>query len=243
MYTVFKICQCIQFQTYAYIYIYSFKQILCTQFPVSKRVLWCKNPSLDFKLKITFKKSNFSTYYLDLIDLYHYTTKHLRYNISFGLVYKSGNACCLSIQKLSSSTLIFKGINIKPQRIIILSVVLYRCKTVSYIQGRTQAEVVRKQEEEEDGVWEARGNRGSGQDYVMRSFLNCTPKQIGKKQWCSWLGHYATRRKIGGSIPDCVIRIVLWDNHSSRTMALGSIKSLTEISTKNLSRRVKAAGG
>jgi hypothetical protein len=60
------------------------------------------------------------------MDLYDYKTN---YNIFFGLVYNSGNARYPSAQKLSSSTSIFKGINIKPHRIIILAVVLYMCKT------------------------------------------------------------------------------------------------------------------
>jgi hypothetical protein len=41
-----------------------------------------------------------------------------------------------------------------------------------------------------------------------------------------------TSRKIAGSIPD-VIRFFILSNLSSRTMALGSTRPLTEMSTRN----------
>jgi hypothetical protein len=50
----------------------------------------------------------------------------------------------------------------------------------------------------------------------------------------SWLRHYATSRKVAGSIPDEVIGFFNWPNHSSRTMALGLTQPLTEMSTRNL---------
>jgi hypothetical protein len=46
-------------------------------------------------------------------------------------------------------------------------------------------------------------------------------------------GHYATSRKVEGSSPDEVEFFNL-PNPSSRTMALGSTQSLTEISIRNL---------
>jgi hypothetical protein len=46
--------------------------------------------------------------------------------------------------------------------------------------------------------------------------------------------HYATSRKIAGSIPDEVIEFFNWPNPSSRTMALGSTQPLIEMSTRNL---------
>jgi hypothetical protein len=49
----------------------------------------------------------------------------------------------------------------------------------------------------------------------------------------SWLRHYATSRKVAGSIIDEVDFLNL-PNPSSRTMALGSIQSLTEMSNRNL---------
>jgi hypothetical protein len=42
----------------------------------------------------------------------------------------------------------------------------------------------------------------------------------------SWLRHYATSRKVAGSIPDGVIRFLI--------MSLGSTQPLTEMSTMNL---------
>jgi hypothetical protein len=48
------------------------------------------------------------------------------------------------------------------------------------------------------------------------------------------VSHYDTSRKIAGSNPDEVIGFLNWPNPSSRTMALGSTQSLTEMSTTNL---------
>jgi hypothetical protein len=48
-----------------------------------------------------------------------------------------------------------------------------------------------------------------------------------------WLRHYATSRKVTGSSPDEVDFFNLL-NLSSRTMALGSTQSLTEMSSRNL---------
>jgi hypothetical protein len=50
----------------------------------------------------------------------------------------------------------------------------------------------------------------------------------------SWLRHYATNRKVAGSIPDGVIGFFNLRNPSSRTMALGSTQSVIEMSTRNL---------
>jgi hypothetical protein len=47
-------------------------------------------------------------------------------------------------------------------------------------------------------------------------------------------GHYATSRKVAGSILDEVIGFFNLPNPSSRTMALGSTQPLTEMSTRNL---------
>jgi hypothetical protein len=44
------------------------------------------------------------------------------------------------------------------------------------------------------------------------------------------------------SIPDGVIGIFHWHNPSGRTMALESTQPLTEMSTRNISWEVKAAG-
>ena len=61
-------------------------------------------------------------------------------------------------------------------------------------------------------------------------------------RWRSSLRHCATRRKVAGSIPDCVIAIFHWHNPSGRTMSQGLTQPLTEMSTRNISWEVKAAG-
>jgi hypothetical protein len=48
-------------------------------------------------------------------------------------------------------------------------------------------------------------------------------------------------RKVAGSIPDSVIGIFHWHNPSCGIMALGSTQTLTEMSTRSISWRVKAA--
>jgi hypothetical protein len=55
----------------------------------------------------------------------------------------------------------------------------------------------------------------------------------GGTRQCSWLRHYATRRKIAGSSLDEVDFFNL-PNPSSRTLALGSTLPLAEMSTGNL---------
>jgi hypothetical protein len=56
----------------------------------------------------------------------------------------------------------------------------------------------------------------------------------GKHGSVSWLSHYATSRKVTGSIPDEVIGFFNCLNPSSCTMVLGSTQPLTEMSTRNL---------
>jgi hypothetical protein len=50
----------------------------------------------------------------------------------------------------------------------------------------------------------------------------------------SWLMHYATIRKVVGSIPGEVIGIFNWPYPSNRTITLGLAQPLTEMSTRNL---------
>jgi hypothetical protein len=47
-------------------------------------------------------------------------------------------------------------------------------------------------------------------------------------------GHYATRRKVAGSIPYEVIGFLIDLNPSNRTMALGLTQPLTKLITRNL---------
>jgi len=58
--------------------------------------------------------------------------------------------------------------------------------------------------------------------------------QLWGTRWLSW--------KVAGSIPDGVIEIFHWHNPSGHTMALGSTQPRTEMGTRNISWRVKAAG-
>jgi hypothetical protein len=51
-----------------------------------------------------------------------------------------------------------------------------------------------------------------------------------------WLRHYATSRKIAGSIPDEVIGFFNLPNSSSLIMVLGLTEPLTEMSTRNFPR-------
>ena len=73
------------------------------------------------------------------------------------------------------------------------------------------------------------------------SLIVCSQQSDGCTRWRSWLRHCATSRKVAGSIPDGVI-IFHWHKPSGSTMALGSTKPLTDMSTRNISWRVKAAG-
>ena len=61
-------------------------------------------------------------------------------------------------------------------------------------------------------------------------------------RWRSWLRHCATSRKVAGSISDGIIGIFHWHNPSSRSMALGLTQPLSEMSTRNISWGVNAAG-
>ena len=61
-------------------------------------------------------------------------------------------------------------------------------------------------------------------------------------RWRSWLRHCPTSRKVAVSIPDGNTAIFHWHYPSGRTMALGSAQPLTEMSTRNISWGVKAAG-
>jgi len=65
----------------------------------------------------------------------------------------------------------------------------------------------------------------------------------GDTQWNScWLMHFATSQQVTGLIPNGVTGIFHSHKPSSHTMALGSTQSPTEMSTRSISWRVKAAG-
>jgi hypothetical protein len=61
-----------------------------------------------------------------------------------------------------------------------------------------------------------------------------TSWRCGSTRYHSWLRHYSTSRKAAGSIPGGVLDFFNLSNSSSRTMALGSIQLLTEMSTRKL---------
>jgi hypothetical protein len=57
-----------------------------------------------------------------------------------------------------------------------------------------------------------------------------------------WLRYCATNQKVAGSIADSVLEFFIYINPSDLTMALGSTQPLTEMSTRNISWGVNAAG-
>ena len=79
------------------------------------------------------------------------------------------------------------------------------------------------------------------QDQVQYNLL-LRSKLSGGTRWRGWLRHCATSPKVAGSNPDRVIGIFHWHNPSGCTMALGLTQPLTEMSTRNISWGVKAAG-
>jgi hypothetical protein len=58
--------------------------------------------------------------------------------------------------------------------------------------------------------------------------------KLERSRWRNWLRHYATSRKVAGSIPDEGIGLFNLPNPSSRTMALGSTQPLIEMSSRDL---------
>ena len=76
----------------------------------------------------------------------------------------------------------------------------------------------------------------------MSLIFNLSTVLRGGTRWRSWLRHCVTNRKVAVSIPDGVTGIFHWHNLSGHTMALGSTQHLTEMSTRNISWGVKAAG-
>jgi len=61
-------------------------------------------------------------------------------------------------------------------------------------------------------------------------------------RWRGWSRHCATSRKVAGSIPDGVNEIFHSYKPAGCSMALRSTRPLTEMSTRNISLGVKAAG-
>jgi len=67
-------------------------------------------------------------------------------------------------------------------------------------------------------------------------------RRRGDTWWRSWLMHWATSRKVAGSIPDVVTGILLRHNPSGRTLALGLTQPLTQKKNQEYFLGVKAAG-
>jgi len=77
---------------------------------------------------------------------------------------------------------------------------------------------------------------------IFRVVSATTRSSLLCMRWRSWLRHCATSRKVAGSIPDGAIGIFHLFNPSGRTVALGLIQSVTEMSSRNISMGLKAAG-
>jgi hypothetical protein len=72
----------------------------------------------------------------------------------------------------------------------------------------------------------SRSSLGSAQPSTQRI-------PVGGARYRSWMRHYATSRKVAGSIPNEVIGLFNWPNPSSLSMALWSTQPLTEMSIRN----------
>jgi hypothetical protein len=73
-------------------------------------------------------------------------------------------------------------------------------------------------------------------------FIDSIISPLGGTRWPSWLRYCATSRKVAGSIPVGVDGIFHWHKPSGHTMALVLTKPLKEMSTTDISWRVKVAG-
>ena len=115
---------------------------------------------------------------------------------------KSGNACYHSVQNLLSSSLLSKNVEIKIYRTIILSVVVYGCKTWSLtlreecrlrvFENRVVRRIFGPKRDEETGEWRRLHNE---ELYT----LYCLPNiRVMKSTKLRWVGHVASmgREKI-----------------------------------------------
>jgi hypothetical protein len=69
--------------------------------------------------------------------------------------------------------------------------------------------------------------------WIMGSLTRLLMHAWGTR-YCSWLRHYATSRKVAGSIPDEVTGFFYWPNPSTALCPWRSTQPLTEMSTKYL---------
>ena len=92
----------------------------------------------------------------------------------------------------------------------------------------------------EAGFVQEKANSNFIRKFLLHIIRCCPPQSCTR--WLNWLRHCTTSRKVEGSIPHGVTAIFHWPNPSGPNMALGSTQSLTEMITRNISWRVKAAG-
>jgi hypothetical protein len=78
-------------------------------------------------------------------------------------------------------------------------------------------------------------------DCLLSNVWLMNDELVGEGNITAVLFRLATIQKVACSIPECVIGSFHLRNPSGRTMALGSNKPLTEMSTRNISWGVKAA--
>jgi hypothetical protein len=71
---------------------------------------------------------------------------------------------------------------------------------------------------------------------LLQHYVCCHTRRPSAVPIYEHMRHYATSRKVSGSIPD-VTGFFTWPNPSSRTMVLGSTQPRTEMSTSNLPGR------
>ena len=88
------------------------------------------------------------------------------------------------------------------------------------------------------GIW----RRSCPTPTLVCGMLHTHTHTHGGTQWRSWLRHCTTCWKVAGSIPVGVTGIFHRHNPSGHTTALGSTQPLKEMSTRNISWGVKAAG-
>ena len=70
-------------------------------------------------------------------------------------------------------------------------------------------------------------------DVWLEEMRNNTKMSFRGTRWRSWLMHYATSRKVAGSIPD----VLTGHNTSEFTLVIVTAHSLTERSIRHISRR------
>jgi len=91
----------------------------------------------------------------------------------------TGNACYYSVQNLLSSSLLSKNLKIKTYGTVILPAVFYGCETWS-LNLREECRLRVFENRVLRRIFGPRRDevRGSGENYIMRSLVICTPDPI-----------------------------------------------------------------